>query len=79
MTARWWERAACAGMDTEIFFSIRRKTEAQRVCASCPVRGECLRAAMRVESQAYRHGVWGGMSAYARERLYAATRRKAAA
>lgn len=43
---RWYHRAACKGMDTEIFYpvSIKREhaQEALEICATCPVRAECL-------------------------------------
>lgn len=53
----WYRRAACRGMDPEMFFPNRgsRAAEARAVCATCPVRAECLEAG-RLEH----YGVWGG-------------------
>lgn len=48
----WMEHAACVGMPTDLFFdesSARpevRFAEAAAVCARCPVRNECLDAAL---------------------------------
>lgn len=46
---------------------------ARKVCAWCPVRLECLRAAMRWEGSRetrYRFGMWGGLTPLERQRLY---------
>lgn len=51
-----------------------RKTAIQ-VCASCPVRAECLRYAMTTD---IRHGVWGGLSPYSRQALKHKLERNAA-
>jgi WhiB family transcriptional regulator, redox-sensing transcriptional regulator len=47
---------------------------AQRVCAQCPVRMECLEYALehRVD-----HGVWGGASERERQRILRSRRRLA--
>ena len=64
----WMTRAACRGMDPEIFFPERGEgnTAAKAVCDRCPVRLECLALAV---SSAEAYGVWGGLSVQARERL----------
>lgn len=65
----WHERAACAGMDTELFFpGSGRSTDrnaALRVCGECPVRSDCLELALKIEGavrHAVRFGIFGGMT-----------------
>jgi WhiB family transcriptional regulator, redox-sensing transcriptional regulator len=48
---RWWDRAACAGTDTELFFAHPVEAplmvaEAKAICALCPVREPCLAEAL---------------------------------
>ena len=73
----WTERAACRGVDTEIFFpealyptnrvlANMHAKQAREICARCPVRIECLDEAMRRNE---RHGIWGGLLRHERERL----------
>jgi len=73
---QWIEEAACAGAPLEWFHpdrgpgapaAIRR---AKAICAQCPVDKKCLEYAMATEAPAYRHGVWGGLSAFEREVLF---------
>jgi WhiB family transcriptional regulator, redox-sensing transcriptional regulator len=64
----WMLHARCRGADpTEFFPSDGLGVEyAQRICAGCPVRVECLEYALvhRIE-----HGVWGGASERERRRI----------
>jgi WhiB family transcriptional regulator, redox-sensing transcriptional regulator len=64
----WMLHAHCRGArPTEFFPSDGLGVEAaQRVCATCPVRVECLEYALehRIE-----HGVWGGASERERRRI----------
>ena len=64
----WMFEARCRGIDPAEFFpSDGTGVEtAQRVCAACPVRSECLEYALvnRIE-----HGVWGGASERERRRI----------
>lgn len=60
----WTERAACRGLDPELFFPIgtvgpalEEVSEAKAVCRRCPVRSECLDWALRMGEA---HGIWGG-------------------
>lgn len=55
----WAELAACAEVDTGLFFSDEFDdiAEAKRVCLACPVRARCLDAAVAGGEQ---YGVWGG-------------------
>jgi WhiB family redox-sensing transcriptional regulator len=57
----WREEARCRGMDPDIFFHGRRRSaaRARRICAGCPVVGECLDYAI---SEKLWFGVWGGMT-----------------
>ena len=64
----WMFHARCRGISPAEFFpSDGTGVEtAQRVCAVCPVRSECLEYALlnRIE-----HGVWGGASERERRRI----------
>ena len=66
--AGWEEYAACRGEDPTLFFPLQGEntSAAKRICRRCPVRVDCLEAALSlgVKDQ---YGVWGGMSE--RERL----------
>ncbi len=53
--AEWGSRAACRGVDPEVFFDVERAREALSYCAGCPVALQCA-AAGRGEP----YGVWGG-------------------
>lgn len=71
----WRNRAACIGVDTEVFFPAHRVHEdtAMRICAGCPVRAECLEAALDEErpttSYGFSYGVRGGKTGHARRML----------
>ena len=74
----WHEDAACSGMDETLFFpptetgplGTARVEQAKQVCAGCPVRAACLAEAMTREPASARYGVFGGLSATERGRLY---------
>ena len=55
----WHQHAARAGTDPDLFFPGRGQpiTDARRVCATCPVKAECLDYAIRNGETI---GVWGG-------------------
>ena len=68
---RWWERAACLGIPSDIMFPCGNTAgisdrfiyrEALSYCSKCPVVKQCLSYAMELETdkQAGRWGVWGG-------------------
>ncbi|ABK52231.1 transcription factor WhiB [Acidothermus cellulolyticus 11B] len=65
---RWQEQALCAQTDPEAFFPEKGGStrEAKRICASCPVRIECLEYALAHDE---RFGIWGGLSERERRRL----------
>jgi len=69
-STEWMDEAACLGMDTATFFPDRgafpQDGPAVQVCATCPVRLDCLLYALRNNIQ---HGVWGGLSTKKRTRL----------
>lgn len=55
------DKAACASVDTEVFFPVsgwhaKQVAEAKAVCARCPVRAGCLQWALEHGE----HGIWGG-------------------
>ena len=73
-------RAACLGLDTELFFpigevgpSLPQIARAKDVCAGCPVMAECRAWALEFGPD----GIWGGMTAG--ERLPLRRRARAAA
>jgi WhiB family redox-sensing transcriptional regulator len=62
MDPGWLGRAACAGSDPELFFPLSPSDSpvvrlAVAVCARCPVRPQCLQAALADPRTA---GIWGG-------------------
>lgn len=69
----WWLRAACRGLDTDLFFPARGEstTAAEAVCSSCPVTDDCLWFALgRTEAAGpQRFGIWGGSSERQRRNL----------
>ena len=69
---RWRLRAACAGVDPEVFLPTTGVShdEPMSYCRRCEVRYECLEAAFELGQRAF--GVWGGTNGRQRR---AATRR----
>lgn len=66
---KFWEGAACAGVDTEIFFEydevkfkkrerIVRENQAKRICAECPIKSRCKNYAVTHNEK----GIWGGLT-----------------
>lgn len=66
----WHSSAACRGHGNELFFPGRGEGSepARAICASCPVRDECLAAGMNTHQ-----GIWGGTSERERRRLRRST------
>jgi WhiB family redox-sensing transcriptional regulator len=66
----WFDHAACRGTDVALFHPERGDTgveaQARKVCATCPVRDQCLTHAVTHHEI---HGIWGGTSARERRRL----------
>lgn len=69
----WAERAACAGMDTNLFFPPPGReghvwtVRAKKICARCAYRRECLEWAYELE-RGGRWGIYGGATARERRR-----------
>ena len=78
---RWWEYAACRGMDLSLFiiepgerFSRARIAEAKAVCAICVVRPSCLADSLKyTTTQLDCYGIWGGLTWKERRELIPAT------
>jgi WhiB family transcriptional regulator, redox-sensing transcriptional regulator len=68
MDLEWMARGKCRDLPPETFFpSDGVGVEvARRICADCPVKGQCLEYAMANHID---HGVWGGASERERRRL----------
>lgn len=65
----WRVRAACRGLDVNLFYAEAGGADAhdaKRVCAGCPVRQQCLDAAL---NQPERFGIWGGLGEHQRSRI----------
>ncbi|MCX5599950.1 WhiB family transcriptional regulator [Streptomyces phaeochromogenes] len=76
----WLRRAACAEEDPELFFPVGTVgparhdiAAAKRVCARCPVSGQCLAWAL---STGQTSGVWGGTGEEERAALLRTVRRR---
>ena len=70
-TPDWFPRAACRGLDPDLFFlgqwgNPETVKEAKRVCAGCEVRRECLDYAL---DNCERFGVFGGTTPKQRRRM----------
>ena len=65
---KWTARAACIGTDTEIFYPVTpdEEAEALSICATCPVRAQCLDYAVRNREP---YGIWGGTTPDQRRRI----------
>ena len=69
----WLAAGACLTADPDLFFPVAtgavgadQAAKAQRICARCEVRPECLEFAM---SSGEAHGVWGGTTPEERVRV----------
>ncbi|MCX4680801.1 WhiB family transcriptional regulator [Streptomyces sp. NBC_01433] len=76
----WRMRAACREVDPDLFFPIGstgpalvQTEDAKAVCATCPVRAQCLRWALENGQDS---GVWGGLGEDERRALKRRTRRR---
>ncbi|HVM01833.1 MAG TPA: WhiB family transcriptional regulator [Acidimicrobiales bacterium] len=76
MNLSWRQRAACRGVDPDIFYpaSDEDAEEAKGICAVCPVREACLEYAL---ANRERDGVWGGATERERRRLVRQRRKSA--
>lgn len=68
--SRWRETAACRNEDPELFFPLPNdrysEQKAIKICKTCPVKADCLQAALAEQGQ---FGIWGGMTAEERRSL----------
>ena len=73
----WKTHAACRDADPKLFFpeGHRVPAEAVRLCASCPVKAECLEFALASGCDVA--GIWAGTSERERDRIHARRRRVA--
>ncbi len=64
----WRREAACRDLDTNVFFPLTddEAGPAKAVCATCPVREQCLEFALATRQD---DGVWGGLTETERRRL----------
>ncbi len=66
----WREAGACVGVDADLFFPVGEELEkiaaAKSVCATCPVRDDCLQYSIATNQT---EGVWGGLTPAERRRL----------
>ena len=76
MNQQWRSKAACQGLDPEIFYPLDDEDtdEAKAVCATCPVRESCLEHALGYREK---EGVWGGATERERRRIIRQRRRTA--
>lgn len=76
MNMSWRQRAACRGVDPDIFYpaSDEDAEEAKAICAACSVREACLEYAL-VNRE--RDGVWGGATERERRRMIRQRRKSA--
>ena len=76
MNLSWRQRAACRGVDPDIFYpaSDEDAEAAKAVCGQCPVRQPCLEYAL---ANRERDGVWGGATERERRRILRQRRKSA--
>ena len=72
----WQSRAACRGVDTEIFFpnTDEEAEPAKAICGACPVQESCLEHAL---ADREREGIWGGATERERRRIIRQRRKSA--
>lgn len=76
MNLSWRQRAACKGVDPDIFYPVsdEEAEEAKAICGQCPVRQACLEYAL---ANRERDGVWGGATERERRRMVRQRRKTA--
>jgi WhiB family redox-sensing transcriptional regulator len=78
MNQPWRSKAACRGLDPQIFYPPTDEDEdaaaAKAVCAVCPVHEACLEHALGYREK---EGVWGGATERERRRIIRQRRRTA--
>jgi WhiB family transcriptional regulator, redox-sensing transcriptional regulator len=76
MNLSWRNRAACRGVDPDIFFPVSDEdaVQAKAICNECPVREACLEWALATRE---RDGVWGAATERERRRMIRQRRKTA--
>ena len=78
MKPTWRSRAACTGIDSDIFYPATEDEteadEAKAICAVCPVNAICLEHALSAREK---EGVWGGATEKERRRMLRQRRQSA--
>lgn len=76
MNLAWRQRAACRGVDPDIFYPVSddEAEAAKAICAQCTVREACLEYAL---ANRERDGVWGGATERERRRIVRQRRKTA--
>lgn len=76
MNPTWRQRAACQGIDPEVFYPVsdEEAEEAKEICGLCPVRQPCLEHAL---ARREKDGVWGGATERERRRILRQRRKSA--
>lgn len=79
-TPDWRADGACRTADPDLFFPVavgtaasKQIARAQRICAACPVKQQCLDFAMQTREPA---GIWGGTTPEERIRTFRSRRRR---
>jgi WhiB family redox-sensing transcriptional regulator len=68
VNSEWMSRGKCRELPWDVFFPREGPgvLQAKKICAACPVSGECLDYALEHHID---HGVWGGSSERERARV----------
>ena len=76
MNLAWRQRAACRGVDPDIFYPVsdEEAEAAKAICVQCTVREMCLEYALMNRE---RDGVWGGATERERRRIIRQRRKSA--
>ena len=76
MNLSWRQRAACRGVEPDIFYPVtdEEAEEAKAICGECPVRQPCLEYAI---ANREKDGVWGGATERERRRIIRQRRKTA--
>ena len=79
LSKTWRERAACRGIDTDVFFDVdgvftlERLNKAKSICSDCEVQDDCLMYAVDNNIVA---GIYGGMTRKNRLAIRKASKRE---
>ena len=66
-------KAACKGMDAELFMPLRGENlkirAAKQICNFCPVKSECAEYGLQISMLYDTHGIFGGLTRSEREMI----------